>query len=1107
MKKGYKRFLAWVLCVAMIFHCRAMVVSAISSEDDLIDIPHESSIEEETETLEKELESLVEQQEGSYEEGVDNEDLIAEKDAENQTEEINNDSLSEEFIDDSLELISEETAEETDEEQIPGSVNNSSNSQIILNDEEISIEAHETYRLSAETVPENLEYTWSSEDEDVFVIEKGVLVRYNGTDENIVIPDGVTSIGEGTFKCNKDIKSVRFPRDIETIEAEAFAECPNLEEVTIPKGVKFKSLYNKDDDTVVGVFQNSKIKNLYFEDGTEEIDAGMLYNATIENIYIPEEVTRIITEYHYDGILHCYLPSGAVIHGNPGSYAEEYAKEHHHIFVSTEEPTTWIRLNYENITTKARKTTRLVAETYPNNLEYTWGSEDESIATIDENGEVLAGYSKGSCRVYAKAKDGSTIAFCTVTVRTNWYVVKNLEDFQSPHNYEKGCEDVWEYTDPGKRHLAITFSEESEVEHLYDRISVWDGADRLYETYKGDELAGKTVIVDGDTVRVKMDCSTYASETAYGFRVVSITSDIKNSFVIERGVLLQYSGKEKDIVIPYGVKSIAEGAFRGNRSIKSVKIPDSVEYIGKYAFIMCESLADVDLGKGIKHIEECAFGFCRSLTSIVIPKNVQVNGYSDPLYCQGHSVFVECSSLETVIFEEGTVDVSAVCCGSYVREVVIPESVRTISHAAFLGCQNLEEIKLPKNLEIITTDAFSYCDNLKKITIPKGVKYRHINFSGGNTMPTGIFEGDRIKELYFEEGTEEIDAGMLYNSSVENIYIPKEVTQIIIQSNYYGQRNFYLPSEAIIHGEYGSYAEEYAKEYHHKFIGIGEVQPLPKKLTELSIEGIADAEYCGIQIQPKPVIRDGDSILEEGKHYSLSYDTINTFVGIGSVTISCIPGSGYEGYKTLNFNIIPFDISMNNNNRIVLNYDKKVEFSKDGAKPKVTVSFKNADGTIRELTEGRDYTLSYRNNLKYNRKVKPTIIIAANGNFTGSKEVQFSLTERKLAKTKLSATDRLWINIPDCYKTMVFICDSNTLLIPGDDYEIGYAYESKTVVKVAGKKVTRKAGETVGKRDVIPADTTIRVTATAKKGSGYTGTVTTTYKLYSLQTLIKCFFG
>ena len=37
--------------------------------------------------------------------------------------------------------------------------------------------------------------------ENVFVIEDGLLKEYLGSDSEVTIPEGVTSIGEGAFAC------------------------------------------------------------------------------------------------------------------------------------------------------------------------------------------------------------------------------------------------------------------------------------------------------------------------------------------------------------------------------------------------------------------------------------------------------------------------------------------------------------------------------------------------------------------------------------------------------------------------------------------------------------------------------------------------------------------------------------------------------------------------------------------------------------------------------------------------------------------------------------------------------------------------------------------
>lgn len=69
----------------------------------------------------------------------------------------------------------------------------------------------------------------------VFEIENGVLKKYNGHDQWVIIPDSVSVIGEGAFERNKVVENVSFPNSLKSIEKNAFAYCDNLD------GVSFKS--------------------------------------------------------------------------------------------------------------------------------------------------------------------------------------------------------------------------------------------------------------------------------------------------------------------------------------------------------------------------------------------------------------------------------------------------------------------------------------------------------------------------------------------------------------------------------------------------------------------------------------------------------------------------------------------------------------------------------------------------------------------------------------------------------------------------------------------------------------------------------------------------
>lgn len=74
-----------------------------------------------------------------------------------------------------------------------------------------------------------------------FVIENGVLTKYVGPGGDVVIPDGVTSIGDSAFYdfCGlKKVTSVIIPGSVTSIGGSAFSYCSSLTSVAIPESVR-----------------------------------------------------------------------------------------------------------------------------------------------------------------------------------------------------------------------------------------------------------------------------------------------------------------------------------------------------------------------------------------------------------------------------------------------------------------------------------------------------------------------------------------------------------------------------------------------------------------------------------------------------------------------------------------------------------------------------------------------------------------------------------------------------------------------------------------------------------------------------------------------------
>ena len=162
------------------------------------------------------------------------------------------------------------------------------------------------------------------------------------------------------------------------------------------------------------------------------------------------------------------------------------------------------------------------------------------------------------------------------------------------------------------------------------------------------------------------------------------------------------------IVIPGGIQSITDQAFKNCFSLVSVSIPASVSNIGYEAFKSCRSLTDVVIPESVTSMSDAVFQGCTSLTGVTLPTGLTSFGL----------MFNGCSSLQNLVIPEGVTEIVAEAfdgCTS-LTAVTIPSSVGYIGDRAFHGCSSLTDVAIPDGVTYISEAAFSGCKALASVT-------------------------------------------------------------------------------------------------------------------------------------------------------------------------------------------------------------------------------------------------------------------------------------------------------------------------------------------------------------------------------------------------------
>ncbi len=259
-------------------------------------------------------------------------------------------------------------------------------------------------------------------------------------------------------------------------------------------------------------------------------------------------------------------------------------------------------------------------------------------------------------------------------------------------------------------------------------------------------------------------------------------------FSIYNGILFDYAGNTAEVVVPDGVHTIGEWAFRYcTETLEKVVLPDSVTTIEEKAFESCTKLKEVQFGKGLKTIGAEAFYQCKNLEVISSLSNVEWIsrgafwccdkltdiGSLDSLKGIGWGTFASTPWLEAQLAENNSM---LICNGILVDgsqcsgAVKIPNTVKTIATAAFQGNLKIESVEIPDSVTAIGSGAFSDCYKIKSISMADSVQV-----IGGAAFEKCY----RLKNIRLSNNLQSIgDNAFWHCKRLYNLALPESLTEL-----------------------------------------------------------------------------------------------------------------------------------------------------------------------------------------------------------------------------------------------------------------------------------------------------------------------------------------
>ena len=388
-----------------------------------------------------------------------------------------------------------------------------------------------------------------------FQTQGSTLVKYRGSEERVTIPDTVEVVGESAFENNRKVQLVVIPKSVKRLDAYVFWGCNNLEEVVLGKG-----LTAVDEYSFAGC---TGLKQITIPDNVQSIESQAFAGCTnLTDVYISSEVTSIAE----DAFLNC---DNVTIHADEGSVAAQFAQK----LEEQRNKTSLVTASPAPVPAEGNGDTQPTAEPVPTETPAPTpvpGNVIGSTVVVGNHAMVMVqpveeNVQQGYTEPEATQETGGQLQDITAVAEDS-----RIPEWKYYRNQSVGTATIPAGTTEIGRFAFSRSSIQSVT--LPEGVTTIDYA----AFYHCDDL--NSVVLPDTVTRVGAKAFTHTGWMD-NFQQNSV-----EDFLISGGVLVAYKGEQAEVIVPDGIRVIADEVFRNHTELKKIHLPASVTDIGDSVF-------------------------------------------------------------------------------------------------------------------------------------------------------------------------------------------------------------------------------------------------------------------------------------------------------------------------------------------------------------------------------------------------------------------------------------------------------------------------------------------------------------------------------------------